>query len=331
MNQEYYWHLTNKVLNGHASAAERAELEQWLNRAEENRQLYEQYRSLWQATEPEEPLIDFNADKHWQELRAIVTEPEKRNVVKLYDSKWWLKVAATLALVAIAIYGMTTWMFSAPKTIYVAAAQHERKIIILPDSSRVSLNHGSSLQYPEQFDGDERLVQLTGEAFFEVQRNVHKPFRIKTASSLTEVLGTSFLVRSYTEEKADRVSVATGKVKFSSLQNIATSVLLTPGRTGTLDIQQDKITAEVVRDPNFKAWHDKVLTFEHSQLKDILDILTRCYDTEFTVSTPAILSCRFTGTFDHASLEDILRVLEVSLEVSFTKQGGRYSVQGKGC
>src|SRR5690606_33837898 len=86
--------------------------------------------------------------------------------------------------------------------------------VTLPDGTQVNLNYESQLKFPKVFEGNIRKVELIGEAFFEVVKNDTMPFIVKTGDVETEVLGTSFNIRSYERGQTAEVSLVTGKVKI---------------------------------------------------------------------------------------------------------------------
>jgi transmembrane sensor len=99
--------------------------------------------------------------------------------------------------------------------------------LILPDGSHVWLNAASSIRYPAAFAGKERKVEITGEAYFEVAKNVAKPFRVKIGEAEVEVLGTHFNIMAYDEEGAVKTTLLEGAVKVT---RASASHLLKPGQ-----------------------------------------------------------------------------------------------------
>ena len=151
--------------------------------------------------------------------------------------------------------------------------------IILPDKSRVWLNSLSSLRYPTYFNGKERRVELTGEAYFEVAHNKSLPFKVETNNQIVEVLGTQFNINSYTEEPSTKTTLIEGSVKvFQSSSNQYET--LAPGQQSILT-KGDKLSkinkaqiAEAI------AWKNKLFHFENSNIEVVMRQLSRWYDVE---------------------------------------------------
>ena len=105
----------------------------------------------------------------------------------------------------------------------------EAKLVTLPDSSRIWLNAAASLRWREDFNKQDRSVQLTGEGFFEVNGREGKPFVIHTRDIAIQVLGTTFNVEAYSGEEITRVSLVRGKVKVRAGQDSTVAAVLKPG------------------------------------------------------------------------------------------------------
>ena len=254
------------------------------------------------------------------------------NEAKNNKSTPWLtrdvmKVAASIVLILAAALMMTQRSNFRPdsydssehmlvsKTVY-----GQKKNIVLSDGTRIMLNAGSSLTYPEKFSDDAREVILSGEAFFNVEHDVHRPFLIKTSGLTTKVLGTSFNVRSYTEDDKVLVSVVTGKVEINSPNG--TSEVLLPSDMGTFSKSAKEITVTKLDKANFIAWTKGILTFDNETLPNIFEKLERWYGVEIQVSKGVKLEGKYSGSYKNKSLELILK------GISYTSNF-KYSINNK--
>jgi len=180
--------------------------------------------------------------------------------------------------------------------------------LVLPDGTKVWLNNASSLRYPTSFTGSRREVQLSGEAYFEVAKNVDRSFTVLVEGGLAvNVLGTSFNVMAYADEPAVKTTLITGKVELSEGGQQS---LLLPGeqsvmsRDGARKIMKGVDTAEAI------AWKLGYFHFAHAGIADVLRQLSRWYDVEveFTIPVP---DYPFDGEIGRdLSLSTILRHLE---------------------
>jgi ferric-dicitrate binding protein FerR (iron transport regulator) len=149
--------------------------------------------------------------------------------------------------------------------------------VVLPDGTRVWLNAASSLKYPTSFTGNERRVELTGEAYFEVSKDPSKPFNVKTASQTVTVLGTHFNINSYTDEGATKTTLLEGSIRVT--RNTGQSVKIKPGQQAVntlnnIDINENANIDEAV------AWKNGKFVFSNTDLQTIMRQLSRWYDVD---------------------------------------------------
>jgi ferric-dicitrate binding protein FerR (iron transport regulator) len=155
--------------------------------------------------------------------------------------------------------------------------------LILPDGSRVWLNAASSIRYPLRFSGTERLVEMTGEAYFEVVHNDHQPFRVKTGGMLIEDRGTAFNVNAYSDESGINTTLTEGLVDIQSGDR---KVTLHPGQQArVMHTGMNETQIKVVNDVNLEevtAWKEGIFHFEDADIRTILRQFARWYDVSVT-------------------------------------------------
>ncbi|MGX5819010.1 FecR family protein [Chitinophaga lutea] len=190
-------------------------------------------------------------------------------------------------------------------------------MIVLPDGTKAWLNSQSILQFPAAFSGRERVVQLTGEAYFEVAADVKRPFRVQSNGTLIEVLGTRFNVMAYTNEPLMETTLLEGAVRVSKAGQ---SEVLRPGRQAQLS---DKgMTVRTVDVEDAVAWKSGLFRFSNDSLHYIMRQLERWYDVE--VDYASIPDREFSGILRRdAPLKEVLKMLEVAGQVKFAVEGRR--------
>lgn len=184
--------------------------------------------------------------------------------------------------------------------------------IQLADGSQIFLGANTTLEYPEQFEGKQRVVFLkTGNAFFQVHRDVSKPFMVKSEELTTQVLGTSFNVR--ITDSATAVTVATGKVNISNTKG---SVDLLPNEKGVW--ANNTITKENVDDAEFKNWFKPYLSFKGVTLKSVTDLLEYKFNVRFEYTQESINDQKVNIYITpEDSLPEILNNLEFITQLKF--------------
>lgn len=202
----------------------------------------------------------------------------------------------------------------------------------LSDGTKVWLNSKSSLRYPVEFSGDKRTVTLEGEAYFEVAKNPHSPFTVKTKSGNVTVLGTHFNVSSYVEDQAFAATLAEGKVKVSDITNTSdkTAVILIPGQQAKINHKTDGIVKVVGVDPSaYTAWKDGKFYFENENLKSILIKMARWYNFNVKFENKSLEHIKFTGiVLKEEPIDHLLDIISKTSNIKYkiTKVNQTYEV-----
>ncbi len=198
----------------------------------------------------------------------------------------------------------------------------DQKELILADGSKVWLNAASSLKYPSSFDGPERVVELSWEAFFEVTKNSSMPFRVLIKDAEVEVLGTHFNVMAYDDEPISRTTLIEGAVRMESGSY---NVVLKPGEQAQIPYPSPGVAnpIKVVTGVNpdvALAWKNGYFQFENDNLQTVMRTLSRAYDVDIQFDSN-VPEKRITGNFSRqAGLDRILEQLE-SLKIHFKSNG----------
>lgn len=319
MISENQYELIAKSLSGNITGAEQAMLDQWLAESPENARAFDEARRAWELTAQYTVVAD--TDAAWQKLHQSIAE----NSQQQRTGTWIMRIAAAVVLLVGIGYLFTT-VFNQPVKMKTIASSGETLKVTLPDSSTVWLNRGSRIAFAEGFKGDNRAVQLTGEAFFDVIHRTDKPFVITAGSTTVTDIGTSFNVRAYEGEKQVEVSVATGIVEFTD--NKQNKVTLNEGYHAVYNTASAKMLAEKNESANYMAWKTGQLVFEKNTLSQVAATLGRYYNTSIAVDSTAA-TMLFTGSFNNASISEAVQILETSTGVEVSKQQNGYSMSAR--
>jgi len=193
----------------------------------------------------------------------------------------------------------------------------------LPDGTQVWLNSESSITYPTLFAGNERKVEITGEAYFEVTKNPKMPFRVKmNGQAEAEVLGTHFNINAYTNEAAIKTTLLEGSVKITSGSDKA---MLSPGQQAQLSTSKKIRIVKNVEIEKIMAWKNGLFNFEGADLDDVMRQLSRWYDID-VVYEKEIPDIEFVGEVSkNVSLSGVLEGLH-GVGVHFRIEGRRLVV-----
>lgn len=216
-------------------------------------------------------------------------------------------VAATVALLFIGAWVVNLLTDS---YITVSAPADSKMVYTLPDSSKVWLNIGSTIRYPEKFLSA-REVELKGEAFFSVAKRASSPFCVRFDKACVEVTGTEFNVKSGTG--TDEITLFRGAIVFSAPQ--IKPLAMKPHQQVIYDI--DKKQAKLCRvDAVEYDWRSTAFRFVDKPLKELVEFLNRTYQVEIRVKDPAFEKMLFTGTIrKDETLSDILEKVCISFNL----------------
>lgn len=192
--------------------------------------------------------------------------------------------------------------------IEVTAAYGEQKRLLLPDSSEIWLNAGSTITYPQTFAEDKRLVTLDGEAYFIVSKDTTKPFIVETSQLSVKVLGTKFNVRAYADDERISTTLTSGKVEVNVRSQLPR--ILQPNERLTYDKSTSHIDISTVESIDTDSWIKGRLFFTNATAEEIFRTLERRYNTtiENTLSIPA--TRRYTVKFlKDENLNEMLNIL----------------------
>ena len=181
--------------------------------------------------------------------------------------------------------------------------------LLLGDGSRVWLNAASSLKFPTSFVDSQRIVELTGEAYFEVAKNSQKPFLVNINDMQVRVLGTHFNINAYDDEDFIKTSLLEGSIKITKGK---ISGLLKPGEQATISNIDDNIQIGKANVEEAIAWKNGLFQFEGADINHIMNEISRWYNVQIEYASK-LQTRRFEGKISRsAQLSDVLKILELS-------------------
>jgi ferric-dicitrate binding protein FerR (iron transport regulator) len=204
-------------------------------------------------------------------------------------------------------------------------------VIQLPDGSTVILNAGSTLEYPQSFDGPEREVTLRGEGFFDIQHDAEKPFVVHTGKVKTTVLGTAFNIKAYPYQSDITVTVTRGKVRVSDDKQIFG--IVSPDQQITFNKNQELVQQKAVDSHEITSWVEKDIYFEDITIDQAINQLEKRFGITIDLKNHNIGSCKFTATFvREEDIEQILRILCDFNNATLLKKGSKeFEIHGGEC
>ncbi|WP_342645402.1 FecR domain-containing protein [Mucilaginibacter sp. CSA2-8R] len=195
--------------------------------------------------------------------------------------------------------------------------------LTLTDGTKVWLNAASSLKFPTTFSGAERLVELTGEAYFEVAKNKSMPFKVMAKGVNVNVLGTHFNVMAYQDESTVQTTLLEGAVRLTKDDAEAT---LIPGEQGMINTNGQNFTVKHVKVEDVVSWKDGSFNFENENIKTIMRQVSRWYDVDIAYEG-TLAKQNFGGSVSKfKDISFLLKTLELTGTVHFKTDGRRITV-----
>lgn len=201
---------------------------------------------------------------------------------------------------------------------------------LLPDSTTVFLNAESRLRFPDRFvPGNERIVYLSGEAYFDVKRDPRSLFLVCLEHSAVKVTGTSFNVKAYPDDTSETTTLISGAVSMG-IGATEQWIALRPGEQGYYDATRKTLSQQTVDVSYYTAWKDGVFAFYRQPLEEVMKTLGRWYMFDTRYQNEALKSILYTGKIDrHASIREVLHTFELMDELTFDIQGKEVIVRRK--
>ncbi|MBD2752485.1 FecR family protein [Spirosoma validum] len=353
------WVLTN-------SPAEQAFWNQWLQTNPDKVDMVLAARHyVTQLQQAQEELSDEELATEVSRIRINRQKAQDLNELELVP-EWqprpsrfsgWLRIAAAVLLVGFGTLAFFYWRTpDTPIAVYqqviekkVGTLQEVRnstnasQLVRLPDGSKVTLYRGSQISFPRTFTARQREVFLVGEAFFEVIRRPKQPFMVYTNQLTTQVLGTSFTVRAYPNDKEAKVIVRTGKVSVfktpltGNLGNVAPNepaLILTPNQQVTFQAKDQQLERSLVAMPEPVATlpgQPQSLMFEHTPVVTVFKKLEATYGIVINYDTDLLAGCELTAEFGAESLFEKLDLICRATDSHYEVIDAQIVVYSKGC
>lgn len=273
---------------------------------------------------PDEELWNVMIDMEKDATTEIGMPPMMKKQIRkeMHQIIWrrrWIQItkyAAVIALLVTSSFGVYSLLNTTDTQQMITAnvKSGSKSEIILPDGTKVQLNGATTITYDVN-NSKQRLVQLSGEAFFDVAKNPDCPFRVIANDLQIEVVGTSFNVNTYKKGVVE-TSLLTGQIKISG-GSFPQEYILTPGEKATyssinnaLKITQADVHVET-------GWCDDYLIFDSEPLIDVIEEIERWYGVEIELRCPQIGQDLLSGSFRHENIQNVIHSLSLQYKFKY--------------
>lgn len=313
-DKEYTESLIIRYLNGNCTPEEQAELKAWIEESNDTKSEYLSIKDIWDS---------LNSPKESTSEQLALFYKNQYTKIKSSRIVWIRSFSAVAAILIIGLIFsvlVPTNTANPSESVQVfSVPMGSRSKVILADGSEVNLNSGSELKYSSGFSSQNRVVSLTGEAFFKVKTDKEHPFTVKTSDFDIKVTGTKFNVCSYADNKYSTATLEEGKISLQ-LKDNSTTLKVEPGEKFLLDrktlvhsLDQADVESEI-------AWKDDQFIFKNIPYSELAKRLERWYDVKLNFSDQKLQNYAFTGKFkNQETIWQVLDALKLTSPIDYQK------------
>lgn len=317
-NRDKIEEILPRYCSGEATIEECRMVEEWIGQSDENYRIVKQMYIIDQVM----GTVQMESKVDMEEALASVSRKMSKAPSHVTWFTWVQRAAAILfipLLIAFAIQNFTPSPTEVAQMIEVKTNPGMTTTVDLPDGTKVYLNSESSLTYPSFFSKDKRDVKLTGEAFFEVQKDPEHRFIVSGPHhTQIEVLGTSFNVEAFERDSFISTTLVEGKVRFAYQKNQQPATVdMKPGQKLMYDTTSSQVKLIQTSGETETAWKDGKIIFQATPLPEALRMLEKRFNVTFVLSNNRLRGEAFNGSFTNQRLERILEIFKISSNIKW--------------
>lgn len=325
MEKDDIWSQITRKIAGEETSEDTESVDNWLKRKKANKQIYDILSEVWNFRE----LPQNNNNSLWNSLwRRIVVHDNQPKT--LFYTTTLFKVAAVLIFILLSNFLVYTYRLDLRlnEIAYqeIVVPRGNRMKIVLPDSTSIWLSNETKLRYASSFSSQNREVELSGEAYFDVHHDAKNPFTVKIGNQHIRVLGTRFSVNAYPEDEIIETSLITGSVIFESDKKIngESEFSLKPGNSLLYDKKSNSITTQKIQSSFYQYWENGVYVFTDEKFENISVKIKRIFNVELVFQDDFLKHKTYTGTINindniFTFMEAIRRTSAEPIEYKFNK------------
>lgn len=309
-----------RYIDGMLTEEEAAEVKNWRAASLENEKLLEQVYFTTQVASRLKVMRTVNPDEALSRFKSRIHKKEKRLALRQVLGV----IQRAAAVLFIPVFLLSAYLFIQQgqgnvRTLAVRTNPGVVSAFDLPDGSKVWLNANSELRYPSDFNADTRTVELTGQGYFEVTKNAHKPFIVKADKDYSvEVLGTSFNISAYKDESMIETTLVEGSVKLNVVSGgKRMTQMLKPNEKAEYQKGAGKIKVFDVNTEYDTAWKNGEIIFRNHPMDKVLKTQERHYHVVFEVKDNEILKSIITARFKDEQLPQVLEYLKLASGIQY--------------
>lgn len=347
-------HITIELLvsyiEGNTEKATNDVVKRWINENPLNRAYVERFKEAWMNTEELSALGNETITSDWNTILGKIDTGKQRisdkKTTRVHVFRWLRVAGILLLLVSIPLGYFAGKKNSRPLVMNSLVAYNEiivppgeRSELTLSDGSRIWINAGSKLRFPDRFSEDSRDVWLDGEGYFEISKDKIRPFYVHTSDLNVKVYGTKFNLKAYSQEDIIEATLVEGRVSLETknlLSNKTEEVFLKPNHKAIyLKKETQLISSEIIRsigkplvpkkiivsktievEPSI-SWREGKLVFMDESFDNIAIKLERRFGVEIVIDNDELKNIRYTGVLKNISVEQALKAIQLTAPFNY--------------
>ncbi len=324
MEKDDIWSQITRKIAGEGTADDAESVDQWLKKKPENKQVYDRLAEVWSGRE-------FSPDNNslWDSVWRRIVVYDNRSKPLFYTTTLF-KVAAIVTFILLSNFLVYTYKVDSGQAKIafqeIVVPRGNRMKIVLPDSTTIWLNNETKLRYASNFNAQNREVELSGEAYFDVHHDTKNPFTVKIGDQHIRVLGTKFSVNAYPEDRIIEASLISGSVIFETDKKIngESEFRLKPGNSLLYDKNNNSITTQKIQSSFYQYWENGVYVFTDEKFENLSVKIKRIFNVELVFQDDFLKHKTYTGTINindniFTFMEAIRRTSAEPIEYKFSK------------
>ncbi len=298
-----------------------SEVNEWL-KEDGNRKIYQDLADIWQVTGAMPRHFSPDKKAAWEKVKTHIHKPTLKP--HHYFLKRVTQIAAAVLIIVLSVWAGTQISdYNEVSFSEVTAPKGQKTQVLLPDSSIVILNGGSSIRYNNQFN-KKREVQLNGEGYFNVRKDYSHLFTVNSKEIEVVVYGTEFMVKNYDDDQIIEVGLKRGSVGID--KNHKEIARLIPGQMASFDKEKNKLNIKNTDIDLLSSWIRNELVFEEQTLPEIVKYLERWYGVEIKLDPRLVDGERLNFKIKTESLRELLALINFLKPIHYEIEGKQVTI-----
>ena len=323
------WEAIAARLKGEATDKQLLEIKEWLDDSPENPEILSEILNIWSLTKHSIRFYNPDGEINWAKLMKRIGHAKERKV-QLHKYYRWLAAASVLILVFIAGIVWRDGIFKQKhhaSLIKITAPAGSKTRVVLPDSTHIWLNSGSELEYPGDFDTQNRHVIMKGECFFDVSKDPQHPFLIDGTRFRVKVFGTRVNINEAAYNNEADVALISGNAEVYDLNN----ALLSKLNPGLQFIQKGELnhTRKIENAEAVTSWINDILVINNLPFVEVKYYIEKWYGVKIDLEKSLYYNYNYTFKVKTESLREVLDLISFITPIDYKIEGNQVTIKAR--